>query len=125
VPLRVAGCGSSTVMLLFEPLWLRSWSHLYFTASLARSMSHLSDQYITQALRAVLSLSETRKHGLAIGCAPTSKKSVLALSDSDHAVCLESHRSAARYVVSLLGSTAHCCSDRQSTTASAASDEAV
>jgi hypothetical protein len=73
VPLRRAGCGSSTMMLLPEPLWLRSWSHIYFTASLARSKSHLSDEYIAQALRAVRSLSETRKHRLAIGCAPLPK----------------------------------------------------
>jgi Reverse transcriptase (RNA-dependent DNA polymerase) len=110
---------------------------LCFTASmLARFMSDASDQHIAQALRALRYLVKTRHYRLAIGGAPASCAALTVWSDSDHAGCWDSRRSVAGLVVSVLGSTVHWRSCRQSTVAkstmiaeyyaaSSAADEAV
>jgi hypothetical protein len=91
---------------------------LCFTASLlARFMSNPSDQHMAQALRAVRYLSRTKDFRLAIGSERTSSDALVVWSDSDHAGCLDSRRSVAGHVVSVLGSVVHWRSVRQSTVA--------
>jgi hypothetical protein len=91
---------------------------LCFSASLlARFMSNPSDQHMAQALRAVRYLSKTQEYRLAIGRARTSSDALVVWSDSDHAGCLDSRRSVAGHVVSILGSTVHWRSVRQSAVA--------
>jgi hypothetical protein len=91
---------------------------LCFTASLlARFMSNPNDQHMAQALRAVRYLSKTQEYRLAIGGERTSPDALVVWSDSDHAGCLDSRRSVAGHIASVLGSNVHWRSVRQSTVA--------
>jgi hypothetical protein len=110
---------------------------LCYTASmLARFMSMPSDQHLLQAHRALRYLSKTSDYRLAIGRAETSQDVLVVWSDSDHANCLDTRRSVAGQVITVLGSIVHWRSVRQSTVAkstmiaeyyaaSGAADEAV
>jgi hypothetical protein len=83
---------------------------------LARFMSQPSDQHVLQAHRAQRYLSKTSDYRLAVGRAEF--QDVLAIwSDSDYADCLDSRRSVASQVISILGSVVHLRSVRQSTVA--------